>query len=204
MGNSQPVQKQSEQLQQKQPPSAKQTVQQNSPENTNCVFHPELYQGRWYEIARYNNWFEKECEQSIQDLKWDSEKRVMKIKNTCVRKDGSEFSMRGVGTPNQNHACQLTVRFEGIPIPGQYWVLWTDYDKWAMVGNQNKTSFWILAREPYISRDDYRLLRVYAQVAGYNDQLIVPRNAIVGYKIEKGHQHDQSEEPSCTDFNSDL
>lgn len=203
--NSQPPQQQRQpQQQQQQSPPAIQ-----SPESSKCVFHPELYQGKWYEIARYVNPYETECVRAEQRLKWDSKNERMYITNTCIDKNGDKVKIKGVGTPNKNHACQLTVVFEGVPKPGQYWIIWTDYDKWALVGNENKTAFWMLSREPFISKDDYRLLKVYAMYSGYNGNLVIPRNVIVGYKIEneKGENEESrnsGNEESCTDFNSDI
>lgn len=171
--------------QQNNPPQVEEKkIQNTDPRSKNCVFHPEIYQGKWYEIARYRNSYEVECARSEKRLKWDSKDKKMYIKNTCIREDESKYSIRGVGTPNDNHACQLTVKFEGVPVKGQYWIIWTDYDKWSLVGNENRTAFWMLSRTPYISRDDYRLLKSYAVASGYKGDLIIPRNAIVGYKIE--------------------
>lgn len=197
-----------QQSQQQQQPQQKQfqlpAVQ--SPESSKCVFHPELYQGKWYEIARYTNPYEKECVRAEQRLKWDAKNQKMYITNSCIDKSGNKIKINGVGTPNKNHICQLTVVFEGVPKPGQYWIIWTDYDKWSLVGNENKTAFWMLSREPFISKDDYRLLKVYSMYFGYNGDLIVPRNAIVGYKIENDKEESVGEsiDESCTDFNSDI
>lgn len=198
MGNSgsNPQQQQWQQQQWQQ-----QKLQPVPPESSKCVFYPQLYQGKWYEIARYVNDYEATCVQAEQRLKWDENKQVMKITNSCIDKDGNKLKINGVGVPNKNHACQLTVTFEGVPKPGQYWVIWTDYDKWALVGNENKTAFWMLSREPYISKDDYRLLKVYAMWSGYNDNLIMPHNAIVGYKVENESEESSNEK---TNFESDI
>jgi len=185
---------------------------ENAPNNNKCVFHPQLYQGTWYELARYTNPYEKDCVSASQTLKWNQKEQKMSITNKCVSSDGNTLKIKGVGVPSSNHACQMTVTFKGVAKTGQYWIIWTDYDKWSLVGNENKTAFWMLSRMPYISKDDYRLLKVYAMTAGYNGNLIIPRNVIAAYKIETEGQEGNSElideskvdESSCTDFNSDF
>jgi lipocalin len=193
----QPQQQWQQPQQQWQQPQQPQPV---GPESTKCVFHPQLYQGKWYEIARYVNSYESSCVQAEQRLKWKESKQEMHITNSCIDDKGQKLKIKGVGVPNKDHACQLTVKFEGVPKTGQYWVIWTDYDKWALVGNENKTAFWMLSREPYISKDDFRLLKVYAMWSGYKDDLIIPHNTIVGYKID--NEEDSKEER--TNFDSDI
>lgn len=143
------------------------------------TFYPQYYQGVWYEIARYPNWFQTQCVQSTVLYTWTG--KDLKIKNMCRLADGSCDTITGTATiPNPQYPTHLIVNFD-MGYPGQYWVLWTDYDKWALVGNQNKSNFWILSRTPTISSYDFDLLLTYARTLGYNGDLIITDGAIQYY-----------------------
>jgi apolipoprotein D and lipocalin family protein len=145
----------------------------------NYSFYPKYYEGTWYEIARYPNWFQTDCVQSEVSYTWSG--YDMKIKNICRLVDGSYDTITGRATiPDSRYPHHLLVDFDP-GYQGQYWVLWTDYDKWSLVGNNNKTSFWILSRTPTISSTDFDLLISHARTLGYNGQLIITDGAIYNF-----------------------
>lgn len=140
---------------------------------------PVKYQGVWYEIARYPNWFENDCVSAKAIYQWTG--KQMNVRNVCTMTNGATRDISGIATiPNSQYPWQLLVDFH-MGFPGQYWVLWTDYDKWALVGDGMGTSFWILSRTPQISYPDYQLLTAYAQQLGYNGDLIINPGAVTGY-----------------------
>jgi apolipoprotein D and lipocalin family protein len=109
------------------------------------------YAGLWYELARYENSFEKGCEGVTAEysLKANGEVRVL---NTCrvgspsgpVRT--SEGSARIVeGSAN----AKLKVSFFGPLYVGDYWILdrASDYS-WSIVGEPSGRYLWLLARTP--------------------------------------------------------
>jgi apolipoprotein D and lipocalin family protein len=147
----------------------------------NCKFEPWRYEGQWYEIARYPNWFQTGCVQSTAFYRWNGNE--MEIQNICRLENNTYTEIRGIASIyNPSYPCRLMVDFdEGYQ--GQYWVLWTDYDKWALVSNENKTNFWILSRTPSISEADFKLLITYAQQLGYTNKLIITQGAISDKKI---------------------
>jgi len=146
------------------------------------TFEPERYQGRWFEIARLPNDFERSCIRTMALYQWKKDK--MMIQNKCSTKNG-DIEMGGVGvSPDKKFPGKLEVTFS-IGQKGQYWVYWTNYDKWAIVGNQNKSYFWILSRSLEISIEDFSLLVMYSRSIGFNlRNLIVIPGAVIG-KMEE-------------------
>lgn len=142
-------------------------------------FDPVQYQGVWYEIARYPNFFQRNCTSSIAEYEWDNKRNRMNIKNTCQTKDG-EIDIKGFATQDDDgDSYHLVVKFERGFV-GQYWIIWTDYDKWALVGNENKNNFWILSRTERISSSDFDLLKSRAYLDDYfEDKLIITKGAII-------------------------
>ena len=139
----------------------------------------ERYVGRWYELARYENRFERGCEGVTADYKLRPD-GSLDVVNTCREgtTDGKSSSADGHATvvPDSNGA-KLEVSFFW-PFYGDYWVLdrGDDYE-WAIVGEPGGTFLWILSRdatpppevmEGHIKRVrelgyDTKLLRITAQ-----------------------------------------
>ncbi len=111
------------------------------------------YLGKWYEIARFPNRFERGCVGVTAEysLKAGGDVRVL---NTC-RKDTLEGPVTVAdGSARIEAPGRLSVTFvPWLPFArGDYWVLYIapDYSL-AVVGNPKGTTGWILARTPKIS-----------------------------------------------------
>jgi apolipoprotein D and lipocalin family protein len=131
------------------------------------------YTGLWYELARYENRFEKGCEGVTAEytLKPDGEIRVL---NTCrigslsgaVRM--SEGSARIVqGSSN----TKFKVSFFGPFYVGNYWILdhANDYS-WSIVGEPSGRYLWLLSRTK--SPSVRKSLTQRAKTLGYNTDLL--------------------------------
>jgi apolipoprotein D and lipocalin family protein len=131
----------------------------------------KAYAGLWYEVARFENRFEKDCEgvTAKYGLKSDGGISVL---NTCVKK-GKITDIKGrakVVEGSQN--AKLKVSFFG-PFYGDYWILdrANDYS-WAIVGEPSGKYLWLLSREAKpteATRDD---LKARAKALGYDLALI--------------------------------
>lgn len=111
------------------------------------------YAGRWHEIARLLNPFQRDDSDAMAEYSLISANQV-KVVNTEMRPDGSLHSVTGTATPvpdSQN--ARLKVRFRGlaslVPVPreGNYWIirLAPDYSV-ALVGTPDRKYLWLLAR----------------------------------------------------------
>lgn len=124
------------------------------------------YMGRWYEIARFENWFQKKCVSDTSaeySLKPDGRVEVI---NRC-RQDNGELS-EAVGEARQLGGAtspRLEVRFAPawlsfIPaVWGDYWIIDLDpgYELVA-VSEPKREYLWVLARSPQVSPEAYAAL----------------------------------------------
>lgn len=111
------------------------------------------YLGRWYEIARFPNRFERNCVGVTADYALRTDGQVS-VTNTCAKKtlDGKIKVAKGIARIEDG--AKLSVTFTPwLPfIRGDYWVLYLtpDYSV-AVVGEPRGRTGWILARTPDIS-----------------------------------------------------
>jgi apolipoprotein D and lipocalin family protein len=104
------------------------------------------YSGRWYEIARYPTFFQRNCERSTADYQVIDDKSIS-VYNVCYKKDGSTSDISGKATiVDPAVPAKLKVRFN-IFAQGEYWIVALDENyQWAVVSSSNKESLFILAR----------------------------------------------------------
>jgi apolipoprotein D and lipocalin family protein len=130
----------------------------------------DRYVGRWFEIARFPNNFEKGCAGVTADYAALADGKISVV-NTC-RKDTPEGQARqSKGTARIVDAAtnaKLKVTFFW-PFEGDYWVLdrAADYS-WSLVGEPSGRYLWILARTPKISDEMKADLLGRLKARGYN------------------------------------
>lgn len=143
-------------------------------------FDVSRYAGTWYEIARLPNFFEKHCHPPIiAEYSLNAENKVI-VTNSCRNEEGILSKAEGiatfVGNPNE---AKLTVSFlprllRWLPFTsGDYWVLYTDYDHYALVGSPNQSYLWILSRTEKTNPKEIQFLVDLAKSQGFvTDELI--------------------------------
>lgn len=114
----------------------------------------QKYAGRWYEIARVPNRFQKQCSGEVTaeyELRDDGRLDVV---NRCSTKDGDLDEARGIAKiEDRNSNARLKVSFVrllGISLFwGDYWILDVGEDyEYAVVGSPDRKYGWILSRTP--------------------------------------------------------
>ncbi|PZP39696.1 MAG: lipocalin [Pseudomonas fluorescens] len=129
------------------------------------------YLGRWYELARYDNRFERGCEGVTADYSLRDD-GMIRVVNTCHQGgvDGQAKAVEGRAkiVPASGNA-KLKVSFFG-PFYGDYWVLdhAPDYS-WSIVGEPSGAYLWILTRE--------------AKPAAAMREMLVKKVAALGYDV---------------------
>ncbi len=113
----------------------------------------DRYLGRWYEIARLENSFEKNCEGVTADYSRRDDGRI-KVVNACRvgAPDGKIRAAEGKARiADAATNAKLEVSFFG-PFWGDYWILdlTDDYSR-SIVGEPSGRYLWILSRTPTIS-----------------------------------------------------
>jgi apolipoprotein D and lipocalin family protein len=140
------------------------------------------YAGRWYEIARYPNWFQRQCAGEVTaeyTLEPDGRIRVV---NRCRTADGTMERAEGVAkkTPGAPDS-QLKVRFAPavfsfIPaVWADYWIiaLAPDY-RYAVVGDRSRKYVWILSRTPRLEGSAYDEALAALEANGFDPNRLEP------------------------------
>ena len=107
----------------------------------------ERYLGTWYEIARYEHFFEKDCKNVSANYSMMDEETI-KVINKCTKiqtNEKKEAMGRAYAIDETN--SKLKVSFFR-PFYGDYWVLILDENyEYVVVGTPNREYLWILARD---------------------------------------------------------
>ena len=109
------------------------------------------YLGTWYEIARYEHSFEKDCKNvtATYSLKENNEIKVINKCTNSINNKTKEAIGSAYSTDETN--TKLKVSFFW-PFYGDYWILDIDNDyTYALIGEPSRKYFWILSREKQLS-----------------------------------------------------
>lgn len=134
------------------------------------------YMGRWYEIAKLPNWFQRNCAQNTKATYQLLNPAQIQVLNQCQTANGEMIQALGMARPRSNGLpAQLEVRFAPswlgwLPLVwGDYWVLDLDPQyQLAAVGDPSKKYLWILSRTPQISEASYKALTQRLSVMGFD------------------------------------
>ena len=106
------------------------------------------YLGTWYEIARYEHFFEKDCKNVSANYSMLDEDTI-KVINRCTNiltNEKKEAIGRAYAIDDTN--SKLKVSFFR-PFYGDYWVLILDENyNYVVVGTPSREYLWILSRKP--------------------------------------------------------
>lgn len=132
------------------------------------------YLGHWFELARYENRFERDCEAVTADYSLLDD-GLIRVVNACREGgvDGKKKVAEGRAkvVPDSRNA-KLKVSFFG-PFYGDYWVLdhGPDY-AWSIVGEPSGRYLWILTRSAKPSEQIRKMLQAKVQSLGYDVSLL--------------------------------
>lgn len=145
--------------------------------------HPDLktvakvdiqkYKGTWYEIARFEHYFEKGCKNvtATYNLKKDGD---IKVTNRCTMiEDDEQKEATGVAYAVDDTNSKLKVSFFR-PFYGDYYIidLADDYS-YALVGSPSRELLWILARTKFIDDDTKQKILAQLPSLGFDENKFV-------------------------------
>ncbi len=133
------------------------------------------YLGKWYEIARLPQIFERDCVGVTAEYSLRSDGKII-VNNTCRKSscDSPGKSALGVArvVDSQNNS-KLKVSFFW-PFEGDYWILDLDPKyQYAVVGSPDRKSFWILSRTPTMANEFVDWLIALFQESGFDLSKII-------------------------------
>ena len=131
----------------------------------------DRYLGKWFEMARYEAPFQKDCEGVTADYSLRDDDKI-KVVNSCT-KDGKTTTANGkakIVEGSQN--AKLKVSFFG-PFYGDYWVLdRADDYSWAIVGEPSGRYLWMLTRQAQPDATTRALIEARVKELGYDWSLV--------------------------------
>jgi apolipoprotein D and lipocalin family protein len=137
----------------------------------------ERYSGRWYEVARLPNRFQRRCVAEVTadyELQPDSSLRIV---NGCRTGEGDHLRAEGKArlADRRGPASRLKVRFAPAVLSflpmvwADYWVLdLTDDYAAALVGTPDRRYLWVLSRTPTLDETVYQRLIETATRQGFD------------------------------------
>jgi len=132
------------------------------------------YVGRWYEIARLPNGFQKKCIDAVTaeySIRPDGKIGVI---NRCRKASGEFTTAKGKAKiADKKTNAKLKVTFFW-PFYGDYWILdlGPNYE-YAVVGEPGRKYLWILSRSPQIDEALYQQLLQKMAAQGFNIEMMI-------------------------------
>ena len=151
------------------------------PESTPLVTVPAVdldrYTGRWYEIAKIPNRFQRQCVSDTSANYARNADGTIAVVNRCRTTDGRFDEAHAIArVADSGTNAKLQVSFFSLlgwrPIWGDYWVLalGPDYE-YAVVGEPGRQYGWILARAPTLPAATREAINNQLRAHGYDPAL---------------------------------
>jgi apolipoprotein D and lipocalin family protein len=129
------------------------------------------YLGTWYEIARYEHFFEKGCSDisATYSLKENGEINVL---NQCT-KNAKLSEAKGRAHAIDASNAKLKVSFFW-PFYGNYWILMLgEAYEYAVIGEPTREYFWILSRSKTLDNETKELILSKLPSLGYEQEKLI-------------------------------
>lgn len=111
------------------------------------------YAGKWYEIARYPRFFQRNCVGDVTAEYTPLPDDCLAVVNRCRTEDGVDEAKAKACTVRDTGNAQLEVSFFW-PFRSDYWIIGLDPGyRWAVVGNPKRSVLWILSRTPQLPKE---------------------------------------------------
>ena len=128
------------------------------------------YAGKWYEIARLPNRFQRKCASDTSAMYTIRGDGKINVVNECRMADGRITSAKGVAqvASKAGPNTKLKVTFFW-PFYGDYWIIDLDPSyRWAVVGAPNRKYLWILGRDRRMEEGLFHSIVERIKAQGYD------------------------------------
>ncbi len=138
------------------------------------------YLGKWYEIARYPNRFEKGCASDVTAQYTFRPDGKIEVINSCRQADGKMKTSKGSAkVADKQTNAKLKVTFFW-PFYGNYWIIDLDPDyRYAVVSEPGRDYLWILSRTPKLDPSVFDAITNRLRQNGFDPSRLIkpPQNA---------------------------
>lgn len=141
------------------------------------------YLGKWYEIARLPNAFQRKCVANVTAEYSQAADGNIQVMNRCERDDRETDVATGEARRTDGDAGKLKVRFAPrwlawLPVVwGDYWVIGLDDDyQTALVGTPDREYLWLLSRQPQRTAADIDAWMQRAAASGFDTSRVIRTN----------------------------
>lgn len=142
----------------------------NTVDNSTVPVDLNKYLGRWYEIAKYDHYFERDVDYATAHYSVIDNGKI-KVVNSGMRGGESKVSVgraKITDTPGL-----LRVSFFG-PFYSDYRVMMVTPDyRYALVGSKSADYLWIMSRTPAIPSDTLEAILTEARSRGYDTSKLI-------------------------------
>lgn len=155
------------------------------------------YSGKWFEIARYPNKFQKQCVGNTTATYTTKTNGKIEVVNRCLKNDGLVDDAKGEARiVDKATNAKLEVRFAPkflsfiSAVWGDYWIIYLDdeYQNVA-IGDPKREYFWILSRQAKMDDATYQNILQKAETLGFNPGKVIktPQNveSVRGASVQK-------------------
>jgi apolipoprotein D and lipocalin family protein len=144
------------------------------------------YSGKWYEIARLPNWFERNCASDVTAEYELLEGNQIRVKNSCKKTNGKVEVALGTATTATDPEVTLRVTFAPKAVRFLPFV-WANYTvvsldenyKHVLIGEPSRKYLWILSRETPMPRETYNKLLDVAKNEGFNISKLITLDGVI-------------------------
>jgi apolipoprotein D and lipocalin family protein len=132
------------------------------------------YVGRWYEISRLPNAFQKKCADTVTANYSLRANGNIEVINRCRKASGEYATVKGKAKiVDKKTNAKLKVTFFW-PFYGDYWILdlGPNYE-YAVVGEPSRKYLWVLSRSPRMDEALYQQLLQKMAAKGFNTDRMI-------------------------------
>jgi len=134
----------------------------------------QRYAGDWYEIARYPNRFQRDCDSDVHVRYTLQGSGKLSVRNECRKANGKPDIANGTAkVVDTKSNAKLKVTFFW-PFYGDYWIIDLDSRyRYAVVGEPGRKYLWILSRSKELDQESYQHILQRVAENGYDASKLV-------------------------------
>ena len=133
----------------------------------------QKYKGTWYELARFEHFFEKGCKNVTATYELQNDGNIKVINRCTLIENEKKKESVGVAYAVDSTNSKLKVSFFR-PFYGDYYILYLDDDyNYALVGSPSREFLWILSRTKTINDETKEKILAKLPILGFDQEKFI-------------------------------